>query len=203
MKNIKILASLLLLGQFITFGQETVKTTVKYGIDNPELLDFFDFQNIAVERFDFESPKINGKYYRVYIKEFKNGKLTDTKTLFNATEADIFRISSSVFNFKIFTQISKDNLTIQLRKSTYASAKKDFKLTENSYEYATKDFFGAKMAIENPINGEFPLLAIITPTKHSDGSASYCEVVQSEITPEKLGEHFKIPHYFLITMEFK
>ena len=43
----------------------------------------------------------------------------------------------------------------------------------------------------------------ITPTIHEDGSSSYCEVAQSDIAPEKLGAHFKIPHYFLITIAFK
>ncbi|WP_108424945.1 hypothetical protein [Flagellimonas amoyensis] len=203
MKGIKILSILILLGQPILFGQETVTTTVKYGFENPELQELFEFQNIGVEKFEFESPKINGKYYQVFIKEYKTGKLIDSKILFDGTEIDQFKINSRLFDFKIFTEISKNNLKIQLRSKKYASANRNYELTENSSEYATKDFFGAKIAIENPLSKEFPLLAIITPTKHSNGFSSYCEVVQSDIAPEKLGEHFNIPHYFLITMAFK
>lgn len=54
-----------------------------------------------------------------------------------------------------------------------------------------------------PINEEFPILAVITSTMRKDGSSSYCEVAQSEIAPEKLGEKFNIPHYFIISMKFK
>lgn len=200
MKKITIL---LLFGQLLVYGQETVTTTVEYGVENQELKELFDFQNITVEKFDFESPEINGKYYQVFIKEFKNGKLIDSKILFDGKEVDYFKINSPLFSFKIFTQISNNTLQVQLRNRKYGSAKKDFELTENSSEYVTKDFFGAKIAIENPLDKEFPLLAIITPTKNSDGSGSYCQVVQSDIAPEKLGEHFKIPHYFLVTMKFE
>ena len=66
-----------------------------------------------------------------------------------------------------------------------------------------KDFFGSKLTIELPMTEEIPLFAIITPTLHKDGSASYCEVVQSDIKPEELGKHFNIPHYFLVTMKIK
>ncbi|MGS2761249.1 hypothetical protein [Sinomicrobium sp. M5D2P9] len=204
MKNILIAALLFLFFvQLKTFGQNTVTTTTKYGVENMELLEIFEFQNIAVQRFDFESAEIEGKYYQLHIKEFRNGKLADTKILFDATETELFQIKQPVFDLKIFTEISADNLKVQLRGPNYSSASKNFKLTNNGSEYITKDFFGSEKTVENPLKDEFPLLAIITPTIHDDGSGSYCEVVQSDIKPEELGTHFKIPHYFLITMVFK
>ena len=66
-----------------------------------------------------------------------------------------------------------------------------------------KDFFGSKKELSIDLQKKNAVFAIITPTIHEDGSGSYCEVAQSEIAPEKLGEHFKIPHYFLITITFK
>ncbi|RMG25799.1 MAG: hypothetical protein D6730_10225 [Bacteroidetes bacterium] len=190
----KSIVLLFLFWHIAMFGQETVTTTVKYGVENKELQDVFRFQNIFVEKFEFGSPQIMGKYYRVFIKEFKNGKLTSSKVLFDGTETDLFKINLPTFSFKIFTQTSKNNLRVQLMHRNYGSAKQDFELTESSAEYVPKDFFGANIAVENPLNEEFPLLAIITPTKHEDGSASYCEVVQSEIKAEELGKHFNIPH---------
>jgi hypothetical protein len=34
-------------------------------------------------------------------------------------------------------------------------------------------------------------------------SASYCEVAQSGMDPEKLFDKFKIPHYYLIELTIK
>jgi hypothetical protein len=78
-----------------------------------------------------------------------------------------------------------------------------FKLQSNENEYALKDFFGSEKEINPELGKKNAIFAIITPTIHKDGSSSYCEVVQSEIAPEKLGEIFKIPHYFLVTIKFK
>jgi hypothetical protein len=64
-----------------------------------------------------------------------------------------------------------------------------------------KDFQGSKKETEIPLENEFYLTSIISPTVHKDGSASYCEVVLTK-NPENIGEEFKIPHYFLIRMKF-
>jgi len=58
-----------------------------------------------------------------------------------------------------------------------------------------KDFFGGENFLEVSATQRFPILAIITPTTHKDGSGSYCEFVQSDLKPEDIGIHFKIPHY--------
>ena len=203
MDRISIVLLILFISPLPTLGQETVNTSVKYGFENQEIQEVFDFQNISVEKFEFNSSNLIRKHYQVFIKEFKNGELVDSKILFNGTEMEDFRINSSQLQFKIFTQISNNSLKVQLRNKRYASAKKNLDLVENSSNYVAKDFFGSKTNIENPLDEEFPLLAIITPTKHSNGISSYCEVVQSDVEPEQLGKHFNIPHYFLITMKFK
>ena len=74
---------------------------------------------------------------------------------------------------------------------------------KSSFYYALKDFFGEKKELTINPNKKNAVFAILTPTIHPDGSGSYCEVAQSDIAPEKLGEHFKIPHYFLVTINFK
>jgi len=70
-------------------------------------------------------------------------------------------------------------------------------------DYLLKDFQENKEFVTVPLQEEFPILAIITPVKQPDGSSSYCEVAQSEIPPDQFWKHFKIPHYFIITMKFK
>ena len=204
MNKTKILTLIICLLQISIFGQKkTVTTTVQYGVENQELFELFQFQNLAVEKFTFQGNEIKNKSYKIFIKEFKDGKLTDTKVLFDGTETDYFKIEYSQLKFKIFSELSRGNLKIQLRSETYGSGIKNFKLYGKSEDYIMRDFFNEKIAIEYPIDEEFAILAIITPTLHKDGSASYCEVVQADIKPEKLGEHFKIPHYFLVTMKFQ
>ena len=204
MNKTKTLTLIFCFLQIFLFAQKkTVTTTVQYGVENQELMEIYQFQNISVEKFNFQGDEIKNKSYQVFIKEFKDGKLVDTKTLFDGTETDYFKIKYSQLKFKIFSELSRENLKIQLRTETYGSGIKNFKLYSKSEDYIMRDFFNEKIAIEYPLNEEFAILAIITPTLHKDGSASYCDVVQADIKPEKLGEHFKIPHYFLVTMKFK
>ena len=108
-----------------------------------------------------------------------------------------------VESVKFFFSIADGKLKTFVRGRNFGSKKSYFKLFQNSDDYALKDFFGNKKEIEVPIGREFPAFAILTPMKHNDGSASYCEVVQSNIKPEKLGDFFHIPHYFIVMMKFK
>ncbi len=203
MNKTKIFTIILCFLQILIFGQKkTVTTTVRYGVENQELLELFQFQNISVEKFTFQGDEIKNKSYKIFIKEFKDGKLVDTQVLFDGTEKDYLKIKYPLLQFKIFSELSKENLKIQLRADAYESRIKNFKLYSKSEDYIMRDFFNEKIAIEYPVYDEFSILAMITPTLHKDGSASYCEVVQADIKPEELGEHFKIPHYFLVTMRF-
>lgn len=63
--------------------------------------------------------------------------------------------------------------------------------------------FGSKKELNISLDKKNAVFEIITPTIHKDGSGSYCEVAQADEKPEKLGEKFKIPHYFLINITFK
>lgn len=99
--------------------------------------------------------------------------------------------------------MSDGELKTYIRGEKFGSRKSYFKLISDSDKYALKDFFGSEKELNIDLKKKNAVFAIITPTIHEDGSGSYCEVAQSNIAPEKLGEHFKIPHYFLITITFK
>ena len=90
-----------------------------------------------------------------------------------------------------------------IRGPKFRSKKAYFKLIGDPDRYVLKDFFGTKRELNLDLQKKNAIFAIITPSVHEDGSASYCEVVQSNIEPEDLGQHFKIPHYFLMTLTFK
>lgn len=188
----------------IAFSQ-TLKITQNYGSSNPEIQELMDFQKIYVENFNIENPELRNKNWEINISEYVEGKLTSKTKLGDTSEADFLKIRYSPFAIKMFTQIKNGYLTINGKFYNYNTKTLHLKLSEKSKEddYILRDFFSMKLVLEYPIQEEFPLFAIITPTIHKDGSSSYCEVVQSDIKPEKLGEHFKIPHYFLVTMKIK
>ena len=162
MNKTKTLTLIFCFLQIFLFAQKkTVTTTVQYGVENQELMEIYQFQNISVEKFNFQGDEIKNKSYQVFIKEFKDGKLVDTKTLFDGTETDYFKIKYSQLKFKIFSELSRENLKIQLRTETYGSGIKNFKLYNKSEDYIMRDFFNEKIAIEYPLNEEFAILAII------------------------------------------
>ena len=131
MNKTKILTLIFCLLQISIFGQKkTVTTTVQYGVENQELFELFQFQNLAVEKFTFQGNEIKNKSYKIFIKEFKDGKLTDTKVLFDGTETDYFKIEYSQLKFKIFSDIK--------------GVKKDTKLIYSGYDIPDSYYFDKK-----------------------------------------------------------
>ena len=199
---LKFIFSLFLISNF-AFSQNTIKMTYKYGSDNGEIQDITDFENIYIETLNFEGDLLNGKNYQINLEEYKNGKLTTKKLLFDSSESDYFKINSNSLSLKFFFKMSDGKLKTYIRSNLFGTKKSYFNLMNDSDKYALKDFFGEKKELTINPNKKNAVFAILTPTIHPDGSGSYCEVAQSDIAPEKLGEHFKIPHYFLVTINFK
>lgn len=183
----------------LSYSQKTVKMTATFGSKNNDITELMYFQDVAMENFTFESPQIKGKYYEITLKEYRNGKLVNTKQLFEGS--GYFEIDSTATSFRFYTQMEDRKLKTFIKGDGYGSRKQFFDLDEG--KYFLKDFQGANKFTNVPLNEEFPILAIITPTMHKDGSGGICEVAQSGVAPEKLGEKFNIPHYFIISMQFK
>lgn len=182
---------------------QNVKLTMKYGSDNRELNQILDFQNIYYENLSFKDISLNGKFYQLFVKEFKNGKFIKTDTLFDGTEDDYFKIKGDSLNFKFFAQTSNNQLQVQIRTNKFGSKKLSYNTIPANRDYALKNFIGNKANLLVSLDKPFYLFAIITPTIHKDGSGSYCEVAQSDTDPEQFGLKYAIPHYFLVQMKFK
>lgn len=88
---LKFIFSLFLISNF-AFSQNTIKMTYKYGSDNGEIQDIIDFENIYIETLNFEGDLLNGKNYQINLEEYKNGKLTTKKLLFNSQNLIISRL---------------------------------------------------------------------------------------------------------------
>jgi len=193
---------LLLIISNSVFSQKTVKMTCNYGINNKDIQELTDFEGIYIEQLNFEGENLNGKSYIIKIIEFKEGKKINSSTLFD-DKSDYFKINSDSVSLKFFFKLNDGELKVQIRGNNFLSKKTYFKLYNDEYEYALKDFFYNKSELNIDLSKTNAVFAIITPSIHKDGSGSYCQVVQTDVTPEELGTHFKIPHYFIVTIEFK
>lgn len=190
----------------LTFAQN-IKVTSNYGSENKDVQDLISFENIFFNKLNFQSENLKGKFYKIVLDEFRNGKLVKTSVLFDGSEADIFKIDNDKLSLKFAFKLSDGKLKTFVIGNTasgqgFYSKKFYSKLYNDEDDYALKNFFGSKEEISLDINKVNAIFAIITPTIHKDGSGSYCEVAQSDVAPEKLGEKFKIPHYFLVTIKF-
>lgn len=190
----------------LAFAQN-VKMTSNYGSENQEIQDLINFENIFFDKLNFQSENLKGKSYKISLDEFQGGKLVKTSVIFDGSEADIFKIDKDKLSLKFAFKLSDGKLkTFVIGKTIsgqgFYSKKFYSKLHNEEDDYALKNFLGSKEEISLDINKKNAIFAIITPTIHEDGSGSYCEVAQSNIAPEKLGEKFKIPHYFLVSIKF-
>ncbi|VXC18819.1 conserved hypothetical protein [Flavobacterium sp. 9R] len=185
------------------YSQKSITMTNSYGSENQEIQNLMDFEKIYTERLNFASEELKGKHYEVSLEEFKNGKLIRTSSLFDSSDSDYFKIESNSESLSFFFKLSDGKLKTYIRGKKFGSKKYYFKLYSDSDEYALKDFFGGKKEVTIDFQKKNAVFGIITPTIHKDGSGSYCEVAQSDIAPEKLGEHFNIPHYFIVSIKFK
>lgn len=201
----KLIYSLSLISSF-AFAQN-IKVTSNYGSQNQDIQDLITFENIFFDKLTFQSENLKGKSYEIDLEEFRNGKSVKTSILFDGAEADIFKIGNDKLSLKFAFKLSDGKLKTFVIGNTvsgqgFYSKKHYSKLFNDEDDYALKNFFGSTEEISLDINKKNAIFAIITPTIHKDGSGSYCEVAQSDIAPEKLGEKFNIPHYFLVTIKF-
>lgn len=201
--KIKTILLLLLICTNFMFSQENVKMRIKSSVIDKDLSNILNFENIAISKIELSGKKLIGLNYQINIKEYKNGKLTSTTELFESGSYDLFKIKNKNFRFTVLTKIiDKTKLKIALKFDKFGSKTLFFDLIETKFPYVMKDFLGQKGEIDVPLDKEFYITAIISPTMHEDGSGSYCEVVKNG-NPEELGEKFNIPHYFLLEMKFK
>ncbi|WP_051201448.1 hypothetical protein [Christiangramia portivictoriae] len=189
-------------GKQITAETAMIDVTLNSGAKTEEMQLLYDFENINKYEFTFDGESIKGRYYVLRMKEFLDGKLIETSSLFDERGNKMFKIDSSSTSFKLISKIDQGDLKIWLRGQQFGSKQSHFALTNDNGRYVAKDFFGSKKKLEEDINKPFHLMAIITPNRNPDGSGSYCRVAQSEIAPELFGTTFNIPHYYLIEIEF-
>jgi hypothetical protein len=204
-KTIKMKKYFLVINLFAfcySFGQ-TTKMELKYGAETEELNQILSFQNMYKQSVKLSGSNLNGKYYQIFVKEYKANKLVNIDTLFDGSETSYFNIEGDSTSFEFFAQTANNELKVQIMTPRFNSKKLIYKTFPNNHDYALKDFLGEKKGLDIVVGKPFYAFAIITPTIHKNGSGSYCEVAQSDTDPEDFGTKFKIPHYFLVQIVVK
>ncbi len=186
----------------IPADESAIEVRIYNSLENEDLQTLFDFENINQSEFSFSGEFIKGKFYVVRVKEFLNGEIINTETLFDERGTEFFRVDSTQTSFKLLTKVDKNEIKVWIRGNRFGSKQSYFPTIQGNGKYVAKDFFGAKKVLKENSKEPFHLMSVITPNRSEDGSGSYCRVAQSEIDPEDFGKVFNIPHYFLIEIEF-
>jgi hypothetical protein len=182
--------------------ESIIEVRIDNSIGDPDLETLFQFENINQSEFSFSGESIKGKFYVVKVKEYLNGELIDTETLFDERGTEYFRVDSTQTSFKLLTKVDKEEIKLWIKGKRFGSKQAYFPKILGNGRYAVKDFFGSQEILKENSEAAFHLMSVITPNRSEDGLGSYCRVAQSEIDPEEFGKVFDIPHYFLIEIEF-
>ena len=186
----------------LSIDESIIDVRIDNSLESAEMQTLFDFENINQSEFIFKGESINGKFYVVRMKEFLNGELINTETLFDERGTEYFRIDTTETSFKLLTKIGKNDIKVWIRGNGFGGKQSYFPTTQGNGRYVAKDFFGGQKVLKENSKESFEIMSIITPNRNEDGSGSYCRVAQSEIDPEEFGNVFNIPHYYLIEIEF-
>jgi len=155
-----------------------------------------------VYQVEMKGKKLIDKNYTIILKEFRNNKLINSTLLLDSSINDLFKIKIKQFNFRALGKKNdKGELKIKFAYDRFSTQTETLNLDrENLDFYIIKELTINKKDLL--LGKSFYFLSILTPTPHSDGSSSYCEVVSGD-NPEKMSEKFNIPHYFLFEMTVK
>lgn len=195
-----LICSAILTGQ----SNETFELQAKY--EAPETKEDFQmelFQGIQKIQFSMNSnPALNGKDYKIVIKEYQDGELHSEKIVLDTKEERLPKIDST-FKFTLFAQ----NLL------NYQEIAFFFPRFMNKKIYQTNDIFkdGDFSLRQINVGSEhlnFQLdepfqVALITPPNRdpSKGNLGYCEVSQGGIEVAEWYKKYQISQFFLIYME--
>lgn len=176
----------------------------EYGLKNNDLNSLLLFENISIEKVSFEGADLLGKQYKVNVKEYMKGKLIKKEILFNTNGLDLLKIDTSYTSFKLFTKIENGKIKLFIQSPMMYGAQKFYKIKKGKEQDYIMHRIREDSDFSNiPLNTEFPIFVIITPGTFEGINNSYCDVSKSEVKPEHYWKKFKIPHFYVISMEFE
>jgi hypothetical protein len=131
------------------------------------------------------------------------GKLAQTDLVFDSREVAYFKIKSDQLNLRVYAKVTSVNTVKFGIQSESYRVDREYKVKPNQKEFALKHFLGSQSEQSIPMKSNTYILTFMMPYAKKDGSTTYCEVVQSDVSPEELGKKYPIPLYFLIDIKFQ
>jgi hypothetical protein len=200
MTTIKLLVycTLLLILNNAYAQDNTIKMTTEQVYANEELFDLMRFEGVDYYKTKFEGTSLKEKFYSITVKEIWKGKIKNIDTLINSAEGFPGRLTGDILTFRVAAKKSgARKLKVNFFFDRF-SLQREYKCV-NSDDYSLRDI-GARLPVE--AEKPFYAFAYILPSKHKDGSSSWCEVDSSGKDIENWGKEFGIEHYLLIEMNF-
>lgn len=190
-------------GETLQASPSNIKLNVVDGVENEDLMNVLRFQNIHLSKMKFTGTHLWGKNFKIFIRDFVNGKLIKNHEVFDSREEEFFKVKEQEFTFSVLVQRTLDNKAkFDIRFLGYGVVK-EFDVSPSQRDFALKNFQGGAAEIAIPVNVRQPFLAFMMPYRAANGSTHYSDVVHSGIKPEDLGKKFGIPRYFLMDIQFE
>lgn len=200
MKKIIFLISVLLSLSFTAQAQSNIRFTSTEGVENEDLMNVLRFQDIHLAKVKLNGNHLWGKNFKIFIRDFQNGKLRASHEVFDSREDDFFKIKEEEFSFSVLAQrTQKQTVKIDVRFLGFGISR-EFAVGVTQKDFALKSFQGAQQSLAAPIGKTFPLFSFLMPYRDKKGASYYCDVVQSGVAPEELGKKYGLARYFLIEM---
>lgn len=204
MKKLLFLAVALICYSWTTAQQNEIKLTSQYGSKNEEVFELMRFQGIESNLLTFSGKELKGKNYKLLLKEYTNGVLSNTDTLTDSKSSEyIPKIKTDSLKLKFFFKTVNNNAVKMHIKAPRFTITKKYNVKKLEDEYALHDFLGNKASLSIKIGKPTYVLGYFLPYLHKGGFRSYCDVSGSEYKPEEWGEKLNIPNYFLIEVLFE
>jgi hypothetical protein len=186
-----------------TLTPSNIQLRISESVDNEDQANLMRFQDIKFANVKFNGLHLIDKNFKISIRDFANGKLVKTYEVFDSREDDYFKIKKEQFRFSVLVQGTLQNKVKFAFYFDGFSIDKEYDIEADQKDFALKSFQGRKEYVDIALNTNNTILTFMQPFKAADGSTKYCDVVQSDVKPEGLGQKFAIPRYFLVDIRFE
>lgn len=198
-KSISIFA-LVLFSYLVSTAQRADSVTLAVnGVDNPELLDYYRFEEIDYFKMKIYGEDIEDKYFVLSSSQYWNGELIQVDTIAN-TKFFQLKNASDTIGIRVMTKkMGDDSVKFQFHLPRFSTDRK-FPTTEKD-TYSLRDITSRGLETfpaADPIN----LLVYSMPYEDPDqpGYLFYCELSREGTPPEQWGKKFGVEHYIIFKL---
>lgn len=180
-----------------------VVLSAETGSRSADLQSILYFEGINMEKFMIRGTELSGRDFQLNVKEFVEGRLVKTDTIFNSHEDAYFRLKADSLPFRAISKITESGVfKIRFQFNGFA-VNREYQLsaTEKN-KFTLKDFLSQKKEMSIDFAKGNYLLAFMPPYIRPNKSEAYCEVAQSGTDPEKLFDKYGLRHYYLFEISF-